>query len=133
MSKRMDFAANELQNGTSGETLSEGDAYRNRENSGEVVLSLNDHLKPRGDFVPSTRRPMGMRCDVVAHDDMFANVFDRYRYMYTTLDERARALDRHLQRIQSDMCERAGTCTCTCTCATQRVHHRGLHDRPPFP
>jgi DNA polymerase alpha subunit B len=44
---------------------------------------------------------------VTTSEDDFLNVNQRFRYMFTPLDERARNLDKHLLSLQRDMCEMA--------------------------
>lgn len=92
-----------------------GNAFENRLNSGVSVATLNVHLGDRGDFEPSEAKPIGQCCRVnaaglpqignVNASDDFPNVSERYRFMFTTLDERSRAIDKHLLSIQKDMCE----------------------------
>lgn len=81
-----------------------GVSYGKRSNSGQVVQSHNVNLGMRGDFVDSDLRPIGMRCRITCNTDDFDNVQQRYRFMFTTLEERAKALDRHLLHLQSEMC-----------------------------
>jgi len=58
----------------------------------------------RGTFEPSTSKPLGMRCRLETKDTDFDSIDGRYRYMYTTLDERARSLDKHLLKLQDQLC-----------------------------
>ena len=80
--------------------------YSNRSNRGTSVSSFNLNVGKRGNFEPSKSAPLGMRCLVTANDPDFNNVHGRYRFMFTTLEERARSLDKHLLRIQEDICKR---------------------------
>lgn len=82
-------------------------AYAKRTNAGQVVTATNTKLPIRGAFEPSEAKPLGQRCSVTVNSTDFQNISTRYRYMYTTLDERARALDKHLLHLQSKMCETA--------------------------
>ena len=50
---------------------------------------------------------LGMRCKVETNEEDFDNVTQRYRYMFTTLDERSRSVDRHLIAMQEAMCDMA--------------------------
>lgn len=51
---------------------------------------------------------IGIRCKVETDIiDDFNNIKERYRYMFTTLDERSRAFDKHLLHMQGLMCELA--------------------------
>lgn len=81
--------------------------FQTRENIGKVLVTLNEHLRARGTFVPSQmgKATHGARCQVEFTDPtLFDNISQRYRYMFTTLEERARALDAHLLELQADMC-----------------------------
>lgn len=79
-------------------------AYDDRPNRGQAVLALNEGLGERGEFEPSSLKPIGMRCRIKCNNEDFENVTGRYRFMFTTLDERARALDRHLLKLQEQLC-----------------------------
>ena len=81
-----------------------GVSYSKRTNSGQVVQSHNVNLGLRGPFVDSDLKPIGMRCRVTCNPDDFDNVQQRYRFMFTTLEERAKALDKHLLQLQTEMC-----------------------------
>lgn len=86
--------------------MSQGDritSYSMRTNNGQLVASLNSGLGARGMFQRSTQEPLGMRCRINTEPDGFHNVQSRYRYMYTELEERAAALDRHLNTIEADI------------------------------
>lgn len=85
----------------------QGTQYSRRNTQGQVVLTMNGPLGTRGQFEPSDQKPLGMRCKVATSDSDFLNITGRYRYMFTTLDERARNLDKHLLALQADMCEMA--------------------------
>jgi hypothetical protein len=80
--------------------------FSKRVDRGKVLLSVNESLEDRGTFEPSSMKPYGARVRVIAKfdgeedDEVFNNVTTRYRYMYTSLEERARALDKHLYKIQ---------------------------------
>jgi len=81
--------------------------YNSRTDNGQKVSSHNASLGERGIFNRSTHEPLGMRCRINTQPSSFANVKDRYRYMFTELEERAAALERHMSRLESDMRERA--------------------------
>lgn len=85
----------------------QGPKFSDRVKRTDPVLTFNATVGERGDFVASDARPVGLRCRIqsAAEGDLFANVADRYRFMYTTLDERARAMDKHLLAVQTAMCE----------------------------
>ena len=85
-----------------------GVSYSKRTNAGQVVQSLNASLPNRGTFTSSSAKPLGMRCKVTANHDDFENVDSRYRYMFTTLEERSRAMEKHLLIVQKDMCAMLG-------------------------
>jgi len=82
--------------------------FRNRTNRDHVVVKMNENLPLRGPHNRSQSTPFGARCRVSLTDSKeFANVRERYGYMYTTLQERANELDNHLLRLQEDMCKKA--------------------------
>mmetsp|Transcript_1536 Transcript_1536/g.2878 ORF Transcript_1536/g.2878 Transcript_1536/m.2878 type:complete len:237 (-) Transcript_1536:2419-3129(-) len=85
--------------------------FQMRESSGKELAKFNDHLPARGTFEPSSlgKATHGARCRVeFTEPDVFDNVSQRYRFMFTTLEERARALDQHLLQLQADMCATLG-------------------------
>jgi DNA polymerase alpha subunit B len=86
----------------------EGTTYANRQGKGTMVMGLNENGVKRDGFEPSTRGPLGQRVDISTVNEDFDNIDQRYRFMYTSLDERARALDRQLLRLQKAMCEKIG-------------------------
>ncbi|CAE7489375.1 POLA2, partial [Symbiodinium microadriaticum] len=91
------------------QSQSQSGSFQSRENIGQVVAKLNESLPVRGSFRSSQSSLLGARCTVSLKDsDEFPNVMQRYRYMFTTLEERARALDRHHASLEEDMCSRAG-------------------------
>lgn len=80
-------------------------AYESRSNSGEKVHEFNNRISDRGPFEKSSRLPIGVRCSIqLTDEEVFSNVDDRYRYMFTLLDERSRALDKHFLALQDTMC-----------------------------
>ena len=81
--------------------------YRDRRDSGKVLVRSNPALGVRGDFEPSDKKPLGLRCAVEMNDDDFENKNERYRFMFTTLEERARAFEKHMMTMQAAMCELA--------------------------
>lgn len=82
-------------------------SYKDRADSGKVLVKMNESLGSRGDFEPSTRNSLGMRCKLETDEDDFSNVPERYRYMFTTLEERSRAFEKHFKTMQDAMCELA--------------------------
>jgi DNA polymerase alpha subunit B len=70
----------------------------------QVVGYKQDKFSTRGDIELSDTRPLGLRCKIDWNLDDFNNINSRYRYMFTTIDERARALDKHLLRLQNHYC-----------------------------
>jgi DNA polymerase alpha subunit B len=90
-----------------GFSQTQGVAYEMRKNHGQSVASMNINLGKRGKFEASDIKPLGLRSQLTTNDTDFENVERRYRFMFTTLDERARALDRHLLNLQSEMCTMA--------------------------
>jgi len=87
--------------------LPPGEAFRERQGRGNTIDNFNSNLGPRADFEPSTKTPLGMRCQISTNDNDFENMAQRYRYMFTTLDERAKGRDRHVQKLMEDMCAMA--------------------------
>mmetsp|Transcript_9829 Transcript_9829/g.10590 ORF Transcript_9829/g.10590 Transcript_9829/m.10590 type:complete len:397 (-) Transcript_9829:3272-4462(-) len=85
--------------------LSQSNAYSARINSKQVLLSYNSDLGGRGEFHPSSSKPFGQRCILKTEDIDYDNVQQRFRYMYTSVDEKIRAVDRQLSRLQQAMCE----------------------------
>lgn len=84
-----------------------GEAFRTRKGRGDSVASMNTSLGSRADFVRSDRGPLGMRCAISTSGEDINNCEGRYRYMFTTLEERARNLDRQLLKMQTFMCDKA--------------------------
>lgn len=82
-------------------------AYKDRVDRGKVLVKMNETLGTRGDFEMSTRNSLGMRCKLETDEDDFSNVPERYRYMFTTLEERSRAFEKHFKTMQDAMCELA--------------------------
>ena len=79
--------------------------FEKRVGAGNQVAGYKqDKLSARGDVELSDTRPLGLRCKIDWNVDDFNNISSRYRYMFTTIDERARALDRHLLRLQNHFC-----------------------------
>jgi len=84
-----------------------GEAFRSRKGRGDSVASMNTALGSRAEFARSERGALGMRCVVSTTGEDINNCEGRYRYMFTTLEERARNLDRHLIKMQTFMCDKA--------------------------
>lgn len=82
--------------------------WKKRTGKNEMTKQVNEELNVRGDFEASEQRPIGMRCKIQESEEDFFNVPQRYRYMYTPADERAKNLDKHLQGMQDYMVEKAG-------------------------
>ena len=94
-------SANSLEAGL---TQGTSTAYSERPNQGQTVQTLNPGLGERGEFEPSSVKPLGQRCRIRTDDEDFENIKSRYRYMFTSLEERARALDKHLLKLQEQLC-----------------------------
>lgn len=78
--------------------------YLSRQGSGTTVSTLNEQLPARGDFKKSTQKPGGLRVRVGMTDPKdFDNTTERYRYMFTPLNERSIALDKYMLNLQRDM------------------------------
>lgn len=85
-----------------------GVPYEQRTGSGQVVVSHNSSTVSRGPVPLSDRKPFGHRCDITTDDEDFSNLSQRYRFMYTTMEERAFALDRQLLQLQKQICSVIG-------------------------
>lgn len=81
-----------------------GVQYDQRTGSGTTVQTFNEHLTQREAVVVSNRKPYGIRCDINTDRDDFDGVTERYRSMFTSLEERARAMEKHLLSLQRVMC-----------------------------
>lgn len=93
------------QNPTVDSSLSQSNTYASRTNSKQVVLSFNSTLGSRGAFQASSSKPFGQRCTVKADIEEYDNIQQRFRYMYTSVDEKMRAIDKHISRLQRAMCD----------------------------
>jgi DNA polymerase alpha subunit B len=102
--------------------------YANRTNAGQVVSMYNKQLPGRMGGAKPSSRPSGARCHVdtdpfaalegeansssssssSSSDGAAGNVQKRYRYMYTSLDERAAALDAQVLSVQGTLLKRFG-------------------------
>lgn len=74
--------------------MAPGQAYAQRANSGQRVVEMNPNLAPTRGATQPSKRFGGARCDIgvlSGPGQVDINLKDRYRYMYTTLEERARA------------------------------------------
>lgn len=93
-----------------GESMSTAprEKYVDRKGHGDSLATMNPMLEKRKAFEPSDKKPLGMRCRLETNKNDMPNVSERYRYMFTTLDERCRAFENHLIRMQEAMCELAG-------------------------
>ena len=81
-----------------------GSKYSSRSGSGQAVLQFNSFIKERGEFPASTIKPLGTRVRLsVDIPEDFDNALQRYRYMFSSLGERAAAIDKHLMSVQTDM------------------------------
>ena len=89
---------------TQGESGPTAGQYDQRTDRGKVLNTLNPSLGMRGAFEPSQSRPHGMRCKIEVNQKDFNNVTERYPYMFTTLDARAKALEKHFHHMQEAMC-----------------------------
>lgn len=83
--------------------------FADREKKFSVLLQRNEGLATRPP--PKLQGDSGTQpdfCCTIRQDNTdFENIRDRYRFMYTSLDERARAMEKHLNRIQDKLCELA--------------------------
>lgn len=79
--------------------------YGDRQSAGKVVASFNPNKLEAVDADMGTSRS-ARRCTVSS--SFSTNVQEPYRHMFTTLEERAKALDEHLVTLGQDMVERYG-------------------------
>ncbi len=78
--------------------------YGQRTGSGQVVATFIPRISQFNSDRLSTLNHSPRRCTVSYENKEYPNIKDTYRYMYTTLDERAFALERHLLKLQKKMC-----------------------------
>lgn len=83
--------------------------YNERQGAGKVVVTYNPNklqaveAEAAADNSTTTAEP---KCTVST--DLKSNVTKPYRHMFTTMEDRAKALDRHLVDLGEDMVERYG-------------------------
>lgn len=86
-----------------------GISFTQRTSAGQVVQSYNPELKLKtelsSDLYDATTRSNKSKCKITAQEDDFENIGVRFRYMFTTLEERAKSLEKHLLALQKDMCQ----------------------------
>ena len=70
------------------------------------MIKSNAELGERGQFEMSDVRPFGTRARLTTNEEEFRNITQRYRFMFTSLEERARALDGQLLKLQTEMMEK---------------------------
>jgi DNA polymerase alpha subunit B len=83
---------------------SAGVSYGSRKGQGHIVCS---YIPKQSPFSAESLPPpvaVPRRCQVICDHEDFANVPHPFRFMFTTLDERALALERHLLLLQERMC-----------------------------
>lgn len=81
-----------------------GSKYISRTGSGQEVVSFNSFINERGAFPASTIKPLGTRIRLsIDIPEDFDNALQRYRYMFSSLGERAASIDKHLMAVQTDM------------------------------
>jgi hypothetical protein len=78
--------------------------YNERTKVGEPVASYNPNNLP-AISAPATSNKAG-RC--LISTDAFNNVKEPYRHMFTTLEERAKALEKHLQTMGKEIIDKYG-------------------------
>jgi DNA polymerase alpha subunit B len=88
----------------------ESATFETRVNAGEIVpgTEYNKSLSFRGEFSPSQSEnfnSLGLRSKFWVQDDDFENVKQRYRFMYTSLEERARAADKQFLKMKTALCK----------------------------
>ncbi len=83
-----------------------GEAYKHRKGKNEITKETHADLGTRGDFEPSDQMPLGLRSRLTFNENDFENVPKRYKFMFTTLEERAKHLDKHLIALQEHMVQK---------------------------
>lgn len=76
-------------------------SYGERKNAGQVLVTYNPN-----DLEPVTQEDSSKPRCIVSSDDFSTNVQTPYRHMFTTLEERAVALDDHLNEMGNAMVQR---------------------------
>ena len=84
---------------------SEKSTFAARNDKGVVVLTYNSSLGRGGKLKPSRSEPCGNRVIVTQDSRDFDPVQARYRYMFTHLHDRARAMDKQIKRLSEAMCD----------------------------
>ena len=79
--------------------------FASRNDQGAIVLTYNGSLGRGGKVKPSRSEPLGNRVVVTQDTRDFDPVLSRYRYMFTHLHDRARAVDKQIKRLSESMCE----------------------------
>ena len=82
--------------------------FASRGDKGAIVLTYNGSLGRGGNVKPSRSQPLGNRVIVTQDSRDFDPVLSRYRYMFTHLHDRARAMDKQVRKMTDYMCEGAG-------------------------
>jgi DNA polymerase alpha subunit B len=85
-------------------------SYANRQNAGAVIAKFNEHLPIVSEVPLKSTAATGSRCEILQHpfgeDESVGNVRKRYRYMYTSVEERGVALEKHLLEMQAEYLSR---------------------------
>jgi DNA polymerase alpha subunit B len=80
--------------------------YANRKNAGAVIARYNEHLPVVAEAPLKSTSATGSRCEIVQHpfgdDETVGNVRKHYRYMFTSVEERGVALEKHLLEMQEE-------------------------------
>ena len=80
------------------------DKYNDRRDSGKVISSFNP--KDMENYVSTKERPVP-KCEINC-SEFDTNVKESYRHMFTTIEERAKALDKHILTVGDCLKERYG-------------------------
>lgn len=69
--------------------------YNDRRDPGQIIYSFNPKLLQH---VVSSNKRSNPKC-IISYSDFDTNATEKYRHMFTTMDERALALDKHLEEL----------------------------------
>ena len=80
--------------------------YDERKGAGKVVVTFNPNdLKATSTNASAKTQPQQPKCGI-SYDQFDTNVPKPYRHLFTTLEDRAKALDQHLVRLEATLMER---------------------------
>lgn len=85
---------------------STGTSYDQRTGSGQIMASYapRDSAQTVDSLTAGAATVIKRPCQIDYNEEDFVNITQPYRFMFTSLDERALALERHLLHLQKKMC-----------------------------